>query len=388
MPSEVQVFGSLAAFFAILYAAFSTGLRFKQQDFVFAAFALYFIFFIKFWATPDLGSYLRKSFSLLICFPIFFITKFVKVETILQALKIALAIYVVFILLEYANKDIYFTVARLFVPGALGAYEGRGLTSLAPEATDLGFTGAYLFLILRMVAYSQRINYRSLLMCYGACIFIILSSASGSGYFTLAAFLSLELLSRISIRKIIALVVTLITCLAIIIFSVPDALFEQLGTIRAIELATTLALNPNAIGETTLSYRMAHNLVGFYGMLESNFIGHGAGEFILGAQNTYYDYSVAEALGISGWYALNVPVTLTESPLAMTAVLMYEFGFVGILLVIFMIQVPYTNHVYAANRIALLIFLTLGQSFPLAYPPLYFLLGMCAHKAFIREGRI
>ena len=71
----------------------------------------------------------------------------------------------------------------------------------------------------------------------------------------------------------------------------------------------------------------------------------------------------------------------------MTAVLMYEFGFVGILLVIFMIQVPYTNHVYAANRIALLIFLTLEQSFP-RISALYFLLGMCTQGFYTRRTDI
>jgi hypothetical protein len=123
-------------------------------------------------------------------------------------------------------------------------------------------------------------------------------------------------------------------------------------------------------------------LVGFFGFIDSYFLGHGAGSFIIEGVETYYRHDIGGLLGVEGWYRFNIPQTLENSPLAIFPVILFEYGFLGLAFIIFIFFSVIRSKIYAKYVVAALLFLTWVQSFPAAFPLFWLLLGLIHNRAF------
>lgn len=387
-PTEVQPWAALFAWGGIMILALSGRAGTKIHEMILLFFGLFFLVYVPVWSQVDILSYLRKSSSVLLSLGIVLLSRSLEPLTLIRALKVASLIWFAFASLGAVSPSLYHSIIKFFVPNALGAYGERGATSLAPEATDFGFTMVYYFMLLFLASVAERDKNRTgaPLWLYLIIVLNVFLSGAASGIFGLIIITSVLFFffdvktasNRFRFRR--SFMFISLSCLLLLV-AIQIGLFEYLN-IRGVELLLVMLSDPSAMTDTTLSYRLAHNLVGIYGMLESNFIGFGGGTFLLKARDLYFSNNVGELLDLTGWYAINVPNTLSESPLSMVAVLLFEYGVFGLLFLLYCLWLPIASRVLAGVAVAALLFLTLSQSFPLAYPLFWVLVGVVQNPRF------
>ena len=177
--------------------------------------------------------------------------------------------------------------------------------------------------------------------------------------------------NRISAKSI------MITFMGLVIFVIAIMLMPQTG-IRGLDLLVLLVQSPGDLVQTTLSYRIVHNLVGFYGLLDSYLLGYGAGTFTIFGPELYASSNISDMLGLQGWYRTNMLPTIQTSPLAIFPVIFFEYGILGVIFVVFIFASVLSSDQPAKYVVAALLFMTWAQSFPAAYPLFWLLLGL--HK--------
>lgn len=156
--------------------------------------------------------------------------------------------------------------------------------------------------------------------------------------------------------------------------------------VRGLDMLLMTIRSPASLNDTTFSYRLTHNIVGVFGLYDSNFLGYGAGSFITLGAKIYGDYHVGDLIGVRGWYAYNIPLTLLKQPLAFFPVIVFEYGIFGLLFCIYLFSAVFRSGLRHKIVIAAIIFLTWAQSFPAAYPLFWVLLGLVYNKDFCRPN--
>lgn len=383
LPTEVQPWAPIVAWFAFfVYFTLARG-TLTRFHLIILSFSVLFLVYLPVDGSLDLSQYIRKSASYLLCWSLIVMTRLLSPSLILSQIKFASMIWLCFALFSLALPDQYSQVVRLFVPDALGSYGERGETSLAPEATDFGFTMVYfgLFAFIASVQDRNSGGKGAPLWLWLVIALNIILSRSASGVFASAALCMIVLLwpkPFFSTIRFSGGVVFLTSLFLFVLMLTAVILSTETGStgIRGIDLLMSAIIDPRSLIDTTLSYRLAHNLVGVMGLIDSWFLGWGAGTFLVSGIEVYTKYEIGAFLGLQGWYAENVPATLSSNALAILPVLLFEYGIFGLLIVVAIaIQVLRSKHAYK-YLVGVLLFLSWAQSFPVAYPLFWLLLGL------------
>lgn len=385
LPTEVQAWSALLAWATMFILVAQKRLLVNRFHIVLLTFSFVFIIYIPFDGFIEIGQYLRKSISFILSASIAVVARYIYPSQALRVLKISAPVWLCFAILGQFAPGLYHQVVSPFVPGALGAFGDRGVTSLAPEATDFGFTMAYFWAltVLASIASHARGGPSAPYWLYAVIFLNIGLSRSGSGIMSIFALLVVYqfTVERRTGRTQISSKSLLIT-FAVIVALVTIIMFMPQTGIRGLDLMLILVQSPADLIQTTLSYRIVHNMVGVYGLVDSYLLGYGAGTFTVFGPELYSASNISETLGLQNWYMTNMLSTLRTSPLAIFPVIFFEYGIFGVLFVCFLFASVLNSGQPAKYVVAALLFLTWAQSFPAAYPLFWLLVGLHTNPHF------
>jgi hypothetical protein len=117
-------------------------------------------------------------------------------------------------------------------------------------------------------------------------------------------------------------------------------------------------------------------------MIDSGFRGFGAGAFLIEGPRLYSRHALGELFGLTGWYAANVPLTLSISPTAFFPVILLEYGLAGLLYIAALFSGVGRSGIPFKPICLVMMFMTWAQSFPAAYPPFWLIVGLAMNPAF------
>lgn len=386
-PSQVQPWAALVSWLFVAQRMLTRGLWINNLQILLIGFAFWFMIYVYRPADVSLDYYLRRSAAFLLSAGIVLAMQYLSPATLWAMLRLTLPVWSLVGLLGYASPALYFRLVTPLVPTVIGVSGERGTTSLAPEATDFGFTMAFMLLLCLLA--------RAMLREEGArverwpvwlALFNVALSKSGSGFF---AALTIGLVHYLSGRARsgrggalkYAGALMAVALLLLVLASMP-----QTG-IRGIDLMLTAVQSPEALFNTTFSYRVLHNVVGLIGMYDSDLRGFGAGAFLVEGPRIYAEYDLGRVFGLTGWYAVHVPLTLSISPIAFFPVIFLEYGLIGLLYVLLLFRGVGLSALPMKAVCLAMLFLTWAQSFPAAYPPFWLLVGLAMNPAFQQARR-
>lgn len=391
LPTEVQAWAPIAGWFVVLGLLVQGRLSLLKIHIVIICFGILFFIYVPIWLDVDYSQYFRKSCAVLLMSSVFIVSQHLRPLYVYYTLTFSTVLWLIYAVIGVLNNDLYFTVVRFFVPNALGSLGERGVTSLAPEATDFGFTMVYFWVMCRLTLYSMKSlglkrNTRWLQASIIACIIF---SRSAAGIISLVVVVITEVLifdkkrmvNRMSKNGFFLGAASTIGVF-IFAFNVPET------GIRGLDLMSKAISNPYDLVNTTVSYRLSHNLVGFFGFWDSDMLGKGAGTFTILGTEVYHDYNIQGILGLDGWYKENVPKTISESPLATFPVIIFEYGLLGCAFLLVLFFGVIRSNVYVKYGVLFLLTMTWIQSFPIAYPLFWVLLGIVFNPNYVAVPKI
>lgn len=381
-PSQVQPWAAAFGWLFILHRSVTNGIRITPIHITLGIFSIWFMIYVSRSVDFDISIYFRRSAVFFISMGILLAAQYITPNILMRQLKIVLPVWLAFGLLRYASPDLYFSIVRVLVPTVVES-SARGSSSLAPEATDMGFTMSFALLLVLMARFSLRSQGQpSARWPILVAISTMALSTSGAGFFSFVLILATVAIfgaKKIKQGRILAsafIAPLLIFGLYFVLLSLPDT------GIRGIDLLSLSAQNPSELINSTFSYRLVHNTVGLVAIYDSNLLGFGAGSFLVEAPRIEYDYNITILFGLTGYYAQNVPLTLSQSPISFLAVIFLEYGIVGVFYVMYLFSnAAKSNAPYTLTAVSMLI-LTWSQSFPAAWPPFWVLLGIMLGSKF------
>lgn len=374
VPSQVQPWAAILAWLWVGGRALRAGVRISALQWTLLIFALWFMVYVYAGEGFDLQIYFRRSAAFLLSAGIFLAGQYLTPVTLWRALKWTLPIWLAFALLRYVSPSTYFALVTPLVPTVVNS-AARGSSSLAPEATDFGFTMVMmvvLCMITRRCLRDQGITAEMWPLVFAVAAALL--SQSGTGYFGLALIGVLYVATAPpghygkAGRYLAAL---LIAAAAYVVLGSLTA-----SGVRGVDLLSTSVQTPGELMDTTFSYRVAHNLVGYLGMLDSNLLGYGAGSFVTEAPAVYASHAVGSVLGLNSYYGSSVPATLSQSPVSQFAVIMLEFGVIGVVYVVVLFAFAIRSRVPFKTIAVVILALTWLNSFPVAWPPFWVLIAV------------
>lgn len=386
VPSEVQPWAAIFAWVSMVILISRGTLKIYHFYIFLFVFAIFFLFYVRSIDSISSEYYLRKSSSFILSVPIVLVIQHLRPLHTVKLIKFASIIWLAFALFGYLLPNAYLELVKPIIPTALGAYGERGVTSLAPEATDFGFTMACffaLYLVAARSAFAGGYGKQSRWPYFVIALNVLLS-LSASGLFALVFIISAYLISITSYKSAAWKFATYsLSALAAVVAYLTLLMIDETG-MRGLDLLITAIQDPRQLVNTTFSYRLAHNLTGIYGFIDSSLIGYGAGSFVELGSTIYYKYRIGELIGVEGWYAANIPLTLDKSPLAFFPVIIFEYGVMGLAYCAIVFSKPLRSNVHLKLVIFVVLILTWGQSFPAAFPMFWILLGLCVNQNFSR----
>ncbi len=365
-PSQVQPWAALLAWIWVAYRVLKSGLRVSPLQWVVLALSVFFMIYTYGGQGFDFALYLRRTSVYLLGAGTLLASQYLNPVTLWRALKITTPLWLAFGVLRYVSPEIYYTVVKQFVPEVVIS-ANRGTSSLAPEATDFGFTMVFIVVLCLITRHYLAVQGLAAERwpLYFAIISVLLS-LSGAGYLGLAVVGAMYALNGLRAAFLVIGAAAFLTLLA------PFA-----SQLRGVQLLYTAIQSPAAlISDTTVSYRVVHATVGALGMVASNFLGYGAGSFKSEAPMIYYQYDLGNVFGLQGWYAYNVPASLMGGyGSSQIATILLEFGVLGLLYLTLVYGFAVQSRMrFKAIAIAILILAWAG-SFTVAWPPFWILLG-------------
>lgn len=385
-PSQVQPWAALLCWLFIVQRVLTQELRINNLHIMLGAFAVWFLLYVYQPGQVGLDYYLRKSASFLISWSIVIAMQYLRPDLLWRMLKITLPLWTLFGVLGYVSAPLYHLITSPLVPTVIGVAGGRGTSSLAPEATDFGFTMVFMLLIGLVTRHClQRQGAQVKAWPIWLAIANIAMSKSGSGFFAAIAVGGLYYLTRPgqsanrAARYFLIGLVT--TALIVTVGAMPET------GVRGIDLLVLSLQTPQELINTTLSYRIVHNVVGVLGMLDSRLMGYGAGAFVNVGPHIYVDYDLGRFLGLTGWYGANAPLSLASSPVAFFPVILLEYGFAGLVYIFVLFRGVGLSRIPYKPLCLTMMFLTWLQSFPAAYPPFWLIVGLAMNPAFQEAGK-
>lgn len=382
-PAETQPWAAaLGWMFVIARAASRPNLKLSGFDLILVGLATMIMIHVYRGEEIDLLYYVKKNAAFLFSLGILFTARSITPRALWIALVIAVTIYVFFAILQLVANPLYQYLGNIFVPLRQVNLSTRGIASLSPEATDFGFLAVYLlfFTLLLMQIKDRPTSMRNLQIVAFATGGCVVASTSGSGMIALAAVLSLVFLPRIRDPRLTILAV------AGIAVSLPLLLlvqYQYVMNIRGVQLLSMLLTSPEVlVSTTTFSYRFISNVIGLIALVESYGLGYGAGAFTHLAPQIYVTHELGSAWQLQGYYYTNVRNVLKTEPSGVFPILTLEAGLIGVALVVHLWRAVYRSTI--PYRWAALVLMTLAwsQSFPVAWPPFWLLIGLWLNPQF------
>lgn len=324
----------------------------------------------------------RKHINLLYIYPIYLFAKNVrdfKVDVLVVVFLVIFAVAILQVLFPSVHALVMDQFLRYKeVEFGIGA---RGLTILAPEPTDMGFTAFYYFVLISILA--QRSDCPIMFNKFKVGSFIVaLLTLSGSSVF--AFFFSLFASIKLSLKKVIyvtLMIVVLSIFLDVIVALVPSVVPRPFFLLHGL-LFDPLTL----IGSSSLGYRFAHFWIGFSSLFIGDYpvIGSGIGSLRALGPSLLQNSMIMEYIPFTAYYQSGITRSVSGSQLVSSAgQLMLEMGLFGLTFIVVMAHrvfklgsklSPYIG------KLALIAFiLFLFQSFPLSYPLPWFVLGVLSN---------
>lgn len=383
LPSQVQPWAALLAW-AVVIVASLRGRR-VQADMSVALMLLFTTMMLVYfpWDVPvDLADLVRKTIGIPLSIGLVILGQNIDRSTLRSAVWVAACAYLFGAILQYVSTSAYLSVVRPFVDVVNIQIGSRGAASFAPEATDLGFTMAFLLLIALLTYSSSDRRSRT---AQAVLVVIILTTAalsqSGTGIIASIVVLSLWLVQRLSRARKGLAIGALAVLAAILVYAVPS---DEV-TIRGFALLQTSLSDPSALLQTSFAHRIVHNLVAVIAFVSSAGLGFGAASFTVVAPEIYVNYRIPQALDLSSYYSAAVLETLGTNALSVTAQLLTEFGVVGLSLIALLVMRVARSRVRFKLAVGALLIFTWLQSFPAAYPPFWLLIGLVCNEDFTRR---
>lgn len=373
-PSQIQPWAGLLAWLWVAYRAMRTGIKITGFQWALLLFATFFMLNVYGGAGFDLAVYLRRSGAYLLSAGIFLACQYLTPATLWVALKLTVPVWLGFGLLRYVDSGTYYAIVTPLVPTVFSS-NVRGSSSLAPEATDFGFT--MVFIVVLCLITRQRLKQQGRIgekwPLYGA-IASALISLSGTGYIGLAVVGAIHVLSGPAVKFGIIGRTLLAVLFAAATFATLSILPSQ--SVRGLELIRVAVQDPYSLMNTTTSYRVVHGAVGVLGIKDSEYIGYGAGSFQTEAPGVYYRHHLGEAFNLANHYEQNVPATLRTNPSSHVAVMLLEFGLFAVLYLGLIFTFASRSKIPLKGiAVAVLALAWLG-SFPASWPPFWVVIGI------------
>lgn len=384
-PTQVQPWAAVLAWLWVTMRLVTNGLRITGLQWTLVAFSVWFMLYIQSTDEVSLETYFRRSAAFILSAGIFLACQYLTPMALWRALRISLPFWLAFAILRYASPSVYFAIVTQLVPTVVES-NARGTSSLAPEATDFGFMMVFLvvFCMITRRRLQQEGEHAAKWPLVVAIVCSVLSQ-SGTGYIGLAVVGLLYLATQRSSRYSQGTRYFLATLLALPVLLILQSLNSTSG-VRGLDLILTTLRTPHELIDTTLSYRIAHNVVGVLGMLDSNLKGYGAGSFITEAPDIYVRHAVGRSLGLNDYYTSSVYATLSESPVSQFAVILLEFGLVGLVYLVVLYTFAFRSQIpYRPVAVGVLILAWLN-SFPAAWPPFWVMIGIMMSPGFRDSG--
>jgi hypothetical protein len=387
LGSDVQPIAGLMCFLWLMVNKRSV----KLQPFDLALLAFCLLYTVNFDRTGGEITALsfRKHVNLLYIFPIYLFAKNLQTFKV-STIDIALFLILVIGIVQIISPGLYEITAGQVIRLKRAEFEGRGISSLAPEPTDMGFTMFYTFVLLKILAAKCK-SERSFAVEKCMTVAVALLTFSGSSVFS---FFFAKLGSiRTSLRTVFySIVATLV-----LVFALGVAV-EQFATEipRPFLMLNALFSSPLVlVGSTSLGYRVAHFWLGFSSVFTSDFyfIGSGIGSLQQLGTELLEKSGIMNFIPFTEQYAAAVRDSVNGVQLSSSAgQLMFEMGFLGLAGVLALLYKSYSLGCLYSNeigRLSLIAFaLFLFQSFPLSYPLPWFVLGILSNRNLVVVGSI
>ena len=287
-----------------------------------------------------------------------------------------LYLYLFFAVLQYLSTPVYTGLSGLFLDVSDIHIGERGAASLMPEATDFGFTLNYFILITYLFYKQGVVSGRLLKHVIILCVLMIFLSKSASGVITLVLLLSAIYCvnARIKLGHILASFAAIALVLILIfVFS------NELMNIRGVVIIVDLLNDYETIMLTSFAHRFIHNAVGFLAFVDSNLLGFGAGTWSFMAEEVFQIHRLDIVFSLNPYYSIAVADSLNQAPLSNIGFMLLEYGVFGLIFV-YLIFYKLTKIEAKLYMPALCIMLlTWLQSFPLAFPPFWMVIGLLMH---------
>jgi hypothetical protein len=389
--TEVQPWAALLAWLWVGFQMAKPGLRISSAQCLLVLFAAYFVTSAYLAESFERPIQLHRSAAFLLGAGIVLAGQYLTPATLWRALKVTLPIWLAFAAFQYISPTLYYKIVTPIVP-TVDNFIGRGASSLAPEATDFGFTMVFvvvLCMITRRCLAQQGI--RAARWPLAAAVACVLLSKSGTGYLGLMVVSTIYLLTHPArnpraINRTALARSTLAALVAICAVSVVSLL--PFGKIRGIDLLKMAIQDPIALTNTTTSYRLVHDAIGVFGLVDSGFWGYGAGSFPYEAAAIYYRHDLGNAFRLRGYYAESIPGSLSKGGLSAFGILPLEFGLIGVIYIVLVFGIAFRSRIpHKAAAIAVLLLAWIG-SFPAAWPLFWVMIGIMMSPHFVAQGQL
>ncbi|MBX3132790.1 MAG: hypothetical protein KF689_05315 [Gemmatimonadaceae bacterium] len=361
--------------------------RMRRENLALVIFGIIFLVHVNPAINASLLFYIRKSAAFLLGTGLVFLGQRVRPRSLGKVVLLATTVYAFFAVLQYMSEPTFWSIVSPLVPVRDTIREDRGAASLAPEATDFGFTAVYLFLFALLVRSSDirdsKVT-RLMPLAAGTAVACVFLSKSGSGVIALATVaLTIFVVYTGSARRSLLWILLVGACL---VAAATASNFLQNN--RGVALLMLALSAPELLLHTTFSYRFVHNLIGVLAVMESKGLGFGAGSFLTVGPQLYAEYGLAGKLNLPAYYATAMERTLATNPSSVIAQLLVEYGILGVSVMLMLAHRVAKSTVRLKWACALMLFYTWAQSFPLAYPPFWLLLGLVGNPLFSTQSLV
>jgi len=385
-PADVQPWAALLSWLYWIMLTQKQGwkARLNSWDVVLFCFCSFFLVYVYTDGGVSAAAYLRKTMVFLLSIAILWSARYFRVSHMRKALTFATCTYLFFAVLQYLSTPAYVALGGLFSRLKNINIGRRGAASLAPEATDFGLTMVYVILFALILKARDRSSvkflgfdvYKAIIAMGLVCIVL---SRSGTGFIGIAVVGGLVFLSQTYKKRYAIAAVGVVVALVVGVMLIPESVIRN---VRGLQLLFSVFSGLEFLFTTSFAHRSIHNIVSFISLLETYGLGHGAGSFSIVGPEIYDRYGLATQFGMSSWHQEAVRVTLGTGALAVTALLITEFGAVGIAFIVIMFAIVWNSRLPYRGAIMALMAMTWLQSFPAAYPMFWILVGLARNPVF------
>lgn len=287
------------------------------------------------------------------------------VKFTVKDITIVTLIYLAAGIIEIFFRDLYVSVIPTFVNYKEMSFGLRGIRSIAPEPTDLGLVMFCLATIFEIKAIEERTSFIRIFIIRASIILILLASISTLSYLCLIIYLIYITPNKLKIIYITAPV--------LLYYFLPGAL-----EVRAIDIIFGLITNPmEIVSNTSLFYRYIDTFAAVYYLNETLLL-----PTLHGSSTLAYPYLVSNSDILGQFpnrteFLLRMQLHPPEAFRNVISSLLIDYGVFGIAWLASMIWAIFRRVALPFLFLVLAAFLIyVGQSFPLAFPPIFALIGV------------